>query len=160
MANQYDDFEDDDFEAEANNGPAELRKALKRAERERKELEKQLIEIRTAQREQSVKSVLESKGVSAKLAKLIPGDVSTPDQVEAWLTEWADVFTPSAPASDKQEEEVIDPRAIEMARLNAAVNGAKQAPAKIEDQLKALQSIKSKAELDELTGNQPSRFQR
>lgn len=159
MANQFDDFDDDDFEAETSNGPAELRKALKKAEKERKELEKQLNEIRAAQREQSVKSVLESKGVSPKLAKLIPGDVTSPDQVEAWLSEWADVFVPQAPAS-VQETEEVDPRAMEIARLNAAVNGADRSPAKIEEELKKLQSIQSKAELDELTGNAPSRFQR
>lgn len=159
MANQFDDFDDDDFEAETSNGPAELRKALKKAEKERKELEKQLNEISSAQREQSVKSVLESKGVSPKLAKLIPSDVTSPDQVEAWLSEWADVFVPQAPASGQETEEV-DPRAVEIARLNAAVNGADRSPAKIEEELKKLQSIQSKAELDELTDNAPSRFQR
>lgn len=159
MANQFDDFDDDDFEAETSNGPAELRKALKKAEKERKELEKQLNEIRAAQREQSVKSVLESKGVSTKLAKLIPSDVATADQVEAWLNEYSDVFGTAKPAPEQEAEEV-DPRAAEIARLNAAVNGAQQAPAKMEDQLKKLQAITSKAELDELTGNAPSRFQR
>lgn len=158
MANQFDDFEDDDFEAETSNGPAELRKALKRAEKERKELEKQLNEIRTAQREQSVKSVLESKGVNAKIAKFIPSDVSTPDQVEAWLNEYSDVFGTAAPKSEEIEE--VDPRALDLARLSAAVNNAQQSPAKIEDQMKALQSVTSKAELDALTGNAPSRFQR
>lgn len=158
MANQYNDFEDDDFEAETSNGPAELRKALKRAEKERKDLEKQLNEIRAAQREQSVKSVLETKGVNAKIAKFIPSDVSTPDQVEAWLNEYADVF--GSPVKPEPVEEEIDPRALEMARLAGAVNNAQQAPAKIEDQLKALQGVTSKRELDELTGNQPSRFQR
>lgn len=158
MANQWEDFEDDDFEAETSNGPAELRKALKKAEKERKELEKQLNEIRAAQREQSVKSVLESKGVNAKIAKFIPNDVATPDQVEAWLNEYSDVF--GTVQKSEQEVEEVDPRAAEIARLNAAVNGAQQSPAKMEDQLKKLQAIQSKAELDELTGNAPSRFQR
>lgn len=158
MANQFDDFDDDDFEAETSNGPAELRKALKKAEKERKELEKQLNEIRTAQREQSVKSVLESKGVNAKIAKFIPSDVSTSDQVEAWLAEYSDVFG-GVQKSEPQEEEV-DPRAEQAARLNAATQGARQDPAKVEEQLKKLQGVTSKAELDELTGNMPSRFQR
>lgn len=158
MANQFDDFDDDDFEAETSNGPAELRKALKKAEKERKELEKQLNEIRAAQREQSVKSVLESKGVSPKLAKLIPSDVTSADQVEAWLSEWSDVFSPAAPQQTEPQE--IDPRAEQMARLNSVVNNAQPAAAKVEDQLKALQNVTSKAELDALTGNAPSRFQR
>lgn len=158
MANQYDDFDDDDFEAVDSDGPANLRKALKRMEKEKKDLEKQLNQIMTAQREQSVKSVLEAKGVNAKIAKFIPSDVATPDQVEAWLAEYSDVFG-TAPAPEPVGED-IDPRAAQAARLNAAVQGAKQDPAKIEDQLKALQNVTSKRELDELTGNMPSRFQR
>lgn len=159
MANQYDDFEDDDFEAENNNGPAELRKALKRAEKERKELEKQLNEIKTAQREQSVKSVLESKGISAKIAKFIPSDVSTPDQVEAWISEYSDVFNIST-AETPQEDSTPDPRAMELARMNNAVRNAKQEISNPEDLARAVANVKSRAELDELTGNQPARFQR
>lgn len=160
MANQYDDFdfdEDDAVETDSS-APANLRKALRKAERERKDLEKQLNEIRAAQREQSVKSVLESKGVSPKLAKLIPSDVTSADQVEAWLSEWSDVFSPAAPQQTEPQE--VDPRAEQMARLHAAVNGAQPASANAEDQLKALQNVTSKAELDALTGNAPSRFQR
>lgn len=159
MANQYDDFEDDDFEAENNNGPAELRRALKRAEKERKELEKQLNEIRAAQREQSVKSVLESKGVNAKIAKFIPSDVSTPDQVEAWITEYSDVFNIQT-AETPQEESTPDPRVMEMARMNNAVRGAKQEISTPEDLARAVANATSRAELDALTGNAPSRFQR
>ena len=94
MANQYD--EDDDFdvtdETQDANGPANLRKALKRAEKEKKELAEQLSAIQSDLRSRSVKEVLAQKGVPDKVAKFIPGDVSTPEQIDAWLTENADVF--------------------------------------------------------------------
>ena len=94
MANQYD--EDDDFDVtedtQDTNGPANLRKALKRAEKEKKELTEQLAAIQSDLRSRSVKEVLASKGVPDKLAKFIPSDVSTPEQVDAWLTENADIF--------------------------------------------------------------------
>ena len=97
MANQYEDDEDDlDLEDTPTpvdpNGPANLRKELKRAEREKKELAEQLANIQSDLRNRSVKEVLAQKGVPDKVAKFIPGDVSTPEQVDAWLTENADVF--------------------------------------------------------------------
>ena len=72
MANQYDD-DDFDLEDEAQpdpNGPANLRKALRRAEKEKKELAEQLSKIQSDLRERSVKEVLESKGVPSKVAKI------------------------------------------------------------------------------------------
>ena len=95
MANQYEDDEDDfDATEETQNadGPANLRKALKRAEKEKKDLAEQLAKIQSDLRSRSVKEVLASKGVSDKIAKFIPGDIETHEQVDAWLTENADVF--------------------------------------------------------------------
>ena len=89
MANQY-EYEDD-YE-EQDNGPAELRKALKKAQKEREAIEAELNKLRSDMRSRSVKDVLASKGVPDKLAKLIPSDVDTPEQIDAWLNEYSDVF--------------------------------------------------------------------
>jgi len=87
MANQYDEDDFDEVEdTQDTNGPANLRKALKRAEKEKKELTEQLAAIQSDLRSRSVKDVLASKGVPDKLAKFIPSEVSTPEQVDAWLT--------------------------------------------------------------------------
>jgi len=75
MANQY-EYEDD-YE-EQDNGPAELRKALKKAQKEREAIEAELSQLRSDMRSRSVKDVLASKGVPDKLAKLIPSDMNTP----------------------------------------------------------------------------------
>ncbi len=49
------------------------------------EAEAELNKLRSDMRSRSVKDVLASKGVSDKLAKLIPSDVDTPEQIDAWL---------------------------------------------------------------------------
>ena len=81
-----------DFQDEPDNGPAELRKALKKEKTERENDTKELITLRAELRARSVKEVLDKKGVSEKVAKFIPTDVSTSDQIDLWLTENAVVF--------------------------------------------------------------------
>lgn len=157
MADQFDDYDDDDMQ---DDGPANLRKALKRAERERKALQDELNQFKAAQREQSIKSLLESQGVNAKIAKFIPSDVSTPEQVKMWLDEYADVFGGASSKPAAQETVENDPRAAAQERMNRAIGSAQSSPGRDEDLLKKVQAATSLSELNELTGNQPSRFQR
>lgn len=156
MANQYDEFDnEDDFNDDG--GPSNLRKALKRAERDKKEMAAQLEELRSSLRERSVKDVLESQGVNSKIARFIPNDISTPEQVAGWLDEYADVFNIQRAASQEEDSSEM---AGQQARMNSVTRGAVQDSAKPADLLKKVQSATSLAELNELTGNQPSRFQR
>jgi uncharacterized alpha-E superfamily protein len=69
MANQYNDYDDDDdYDIEEESGPASLRKALKKAEREAKQLRDELTSLRSESRTRTVKDVLETKGVNPKIA--------------------------------------------------------------------------------------------
>jgi hypothetical protein len=165
MANQYEDDEDDlDIEETQQvdpNGPANLRKALKRAEKEKKELAEQLSAIQSDLRNRSVKDVLASKGVPDKVAKFIPGDIQTPEQIDAWLTENSDVFgfqkaePEVAPIS---EEEQTNRAAYQ--RINAATQNA-STPTRDADLMAKLASKSlSKEDLDSLTGNPSGRFNR
>jgi len=166
MANQYED-EDDDLDLEDTpaqvdpNGPANLRKALKRAEKEKKDLAEQLAKIQSDLRSRSVKDVLASKGVSDKIAKFIPGDIETPEQVDAWLSENADVFgfkTTQEEAAPISEEEQTNRAAYQ--RINAATQNA-TTPTRDADIMAKLNSkALSKDDLDALTGNPGSRFTR
>ena len=125
MANQYEDEDDLDLDDQPQgdqNGPANLRKALKRAEREKKELSDQLASIQADLRGRSVKEVLEQKGVSSKIAKFIPGDVSTPEQIDVWLNENADVFGFATPEDAPSNEPT--PNARETQRINASLQNA------------------------------------
>jgi len=159
MANQYD--EDDDFdvtdETQDSNGPANLRKALKRAEKEKKELAEQLASIQSDLRSRSVKEVLAQKGVPDKVAKFIPGDVSTPEQIDAWLAENADVFGFAKTAETAQADEEQQANVASYQRINAATANA-NTPSRDQDMAAKLAGAKSIDELNALTGNPSTRF--
>ena len=142
--------------------PAGLRKALKKAEREKKELAEQLAQIQSDLRGRTVKEILEKKGVSDKVAKFIPGDVSTPEQVDAWLAENADVFgfkpaeaTTDAPIS---EEEAANRAAYQ--RINAATQNANTPTRDADLMAKIASKGLTREDLDAITGNPSSRFSR
>ena len=162
MANQYEDDEDD-FNNEdfgQDNGPANLRKALKRAEKEKKELADQLAQIQSDLRSRSVKEVLANKGVPEKVAKFIPGDISTPEAVDAWLSENADVFgfqiagQEPAPTSEETQANVAAYQ-----RINAASQNA-NTPTRDQDLAAKIAGAKTVEELNALTGSPSQRFRR
>lgn len=145
MANQYDYDDDDDFETEEAQGPANLRKALKKAEREAKAMREELEALRSQQRQQSVKSVLEQKGVNPKIAALLPKDVDSPEKIDAWLSEYSDVFS----ALNTQSDDIEDPNREINQRIDRTISTA-STPAREEDMMSRLTSVKNKEELDQL----------
>lgn len=143
MANQYDEYDDDDFEVEEANSPAGLRKALKKAEREAKQLKDELASLRSESRSRTVKDVLETKGVNPKIAAFIPVDVDTPEKVAVWIEEYADVFGITQQSNDTVEAPE-SARRIQDATVNAST------PSQDEDMATRLMSVSSKEELDQL----------
>jgi hypothetical protein len=145
-ANQY-DYEDE-YE-DQDNGPADLRKALKKAQKEREALEVELNQMRKDLKSRTVKEVLESKGVPAKLAKLIPSDVDSPEQIDAWLNEYSDVFglrnNQEEPAQPNVDEETI--RASQ--RINQTTSTA-QTPSGEDSVHQRLLAAGSRDELDKM----------
>ena len=81
MSNNYWEDEDDDLDTETDaqmDGSdllKKLRKAKRADEKRIKELTEQLEGLSKAQRERTVKEVLEKKGVNAKAARLILKDI-------------------------------------------------------------------------------------
>lgn len=144
MANQYDEYDDDDFETEEANGPANLRKALKRAEREAKQLKDELAALRSESRSRTVKDVLETKGVNSKIAAFIPADVDTPEKIAMWIEEYADVFGLAQQSTNDNVEVPESARRIQDATANAST------PSQDEDMATRLMTAKSKEELDQL----------
>lgn len=143
MANQYDEYDDDDFAED--NGPANLRKALKKAEKQRKELEEQLSSLQSSLRERSVKDVLETKGVNAKIAAFIPKDITAPEQIAAWLDEYSDVFG----FQQQSNEPALTEEAKSAVRIDNSISNA-ASPARDEDIMTRLKSASTKEELDRL----------
>jgi hypothetical protein len=160
MANQYEDDDFDDVEeTQDQNGPANLRKALKRAEKEKKELAEQLAAIQTDLRSRSVKEVLATKGVPDKVAKFIPNDVTTPEQIDSWLNENSDVFGFAKTEEAVQADEETQANVASYQRINAATQNA-NTPSRDQDLAAKLAGVKSLEELNALTGNPSARFSR
>jgi len=155
MANQneWDDENDQEDSSNRQNGskndnPGDLRKALKVAKKENERLVKDLAQIQTEFRSRSVKDVLESKGVPAKVANFIPADVTTSDQITAWLTENSDVFGFQLnDAESGADDETRNQNISNVQRINAAVQNA-TSPTRDADLLSKINNAKTKDELD------------
>jgi hypothetical protein len=112
MSNNYWDDEDDDLDTEneaqldGSDLLKKLRKAKRADEKRIKELTEQLEGFSKAQRESTVKSILEQKGVNQKAARLILKDLDgefSEESVSNWLDENADLF--GIEVSQKQDSQ-------------------------------------------------------
>jgi hypothetical protein len=98
MSNNYWEDEDEDLDnVELSDGGdlvKKLRKANRASEKRIKELTEQLEGFTKTQRESTVKSVLEKKGVNPKAARLILKDLDdiNEETVNNWLDDNADLF--------------------------------------------------------------------
>jgi len=149
MANQYDDDYDFEDEVQDSSGPANLRKALKKAEKDRAALQEQLAAVKNNLRERSVRDVLETKGVNSKIAKFIPSDVEAPEQIAAWLDENADVF--GFRTNEQSEPTELSQDAITEQRINTSASTG-ITPGRDEDLANRIASAQSKEELMQLMG--------
>ena len=112
MSNNYWDEEDDDLDNDTDTQMdgsdllKKLRKAKRADEKRIKELTEQLETFTKTQREQTVKSVLEQKGVNQKAARLILKDLDgdfSEDAVSNWLNENGELF--GLEVSEKRDEQ-------------------------------------------------------
>ncbi len=99
MSNNNWDEEDDDFDTDIENSDGsdlvkKLRKAKRSDEKRIKELTEQLEVFSKAQREATVKEVLEKKGVNTKAARLILKDISevNEESINNWLSDNGDLI--------------------------------------------------------------------
>jgi hypothetical protein len=145
---EYEDDDNDDFTTESNDLVKQLRKANKQKEKELAELKAQFEGVSKAQRERSIKDVLESRGVNSKIAKFIPSDVdSTEESLSKWLDENGDVFGFTATDSNQP---VVDPaQAAAYKKMNSATDQG-LTPDASDDILRKLMSANSKEELDDI----------
>ena len=98
MSNNIWEDEDDDLDMDSSTDGGDLVKKLRKAKRSDekriKELTEHLETYTKAQREQTVKSVLEKKGVNQKAARLILKDIEevNEESVSNWLEDNGDLF--------------------------------------------------------------------
>lgn len=127
MSNNYQEEYDDDFDFEENQRqPSEsdllkqLRKELRNKTKALTELETQLSSVRASQREATIKSVLENKGVNQKIAKFIPSDIETsPEVISTWIDENADVFGLAVKKAEEPKVDLSTLRSIDNVTANA-----------------------------------------
>ncbi len=154
MSNNYQDWDDDeDFEMEDSrqrqNSDSDLlkqlRKELKTKTKLLSEMESQLGVIKSEQRQNTIKSVLENKGVSPKIAKFIPQDIdASPDAIDNWIRDNADVFGLTVQTPSEQVPDLATLRQIDAVTSNA------QSPAGLDDIMLRLQSAESAEEIKSL----------
>ncbi len=121
-----DNWEDNDdldvFETgnDETNGIKDLRKAKRADEKRIKELTEKLEMFERQQRESTIKSVLESKGVNSKAARLVLKDLDevSEESVNNWLRDNGDLI------GYTQQEEEQKPNVREFSRQDSATQFA------------------------------------
>ncbi len=146
------DFDDDDFgDAQGDSGALrDLRKAYKSLQKQLKDAVAENESLKSSVRERSVKDVLASKGLPEKIAKFIPADATSAEDVEAWLSENGDVFGASATADTEglpQQDAPVDPNLAAWQRISQTQSSG-QPFTNDPDQLASL--IKSAGDPEEL----------
>ena len=146
------EYEDDEDEVTTNDTSndlvKQLRKANKQKEKELADLKAQFEGISKAQRERSIKDVLESRGVNSKIAKFIPSDVdSTEESLSKWLDDNGDVF--GFQATESNQPVVDAAQAAAYKKMNSATDQG-LTPDAGDDIMRKLMSASSKEELDEV----------
>jgi hypothetical protein len=89
---------DDDDDYSDGSAMQQVRKHARALEKKLKELEAENASLRSSQRGQVVAEVLREKGISEKVAGLIPADRADRTSVEEWLGQYADLFGGAATA--------------------------------------------------------------
>jgi len=130
---QYDwDEEDEDYEEAPKKEPNPLRDARRRGDKLAKELaeaREALQKANDALRDRSVRDTIKAKGLPEKIAGLIPKDLTTEDEVVAWVDNYADVFGVPAPDANGQQaddgQQQADPAFAALQRIQGAQSGGK-----------------------------------
>ena len=112
MSNNYWDEDEDDLDTETEvqmDGSdllKKLRKAKRNDEKRIKELTEQLEGLSKAQRERTVKEVLEQKGVNPKAQRLILKDLDdiSEESVNNWLADNGDLFGLTQPEATQEQQ--------------------------------------------------------
>lgn len=147
MGNNQEWYDDDDldFEDDSSDLVKKLRRAARANEKRAKELEAELQTLRTEQRKSTVKSVLESKGVRPSIAKYIPEDVSTAEDIDAWLADNAEDFG-IVVHNDGPNKEMT----LRQLRQIDAVTADAQSVAGLDDMMLRLDQAQSAEEIENL----------
>jgi hypothetical protein len=120
----WEDNDDLEYEGQSDetNGIKDLRKAKRADEKRIKELTEKLEMFERQQRESTIKSVLESKGVNSKAARLILKDLDevSEESVNNWLRDNGDIVG----YTEQEQKEEARPNVREFSRQDGATQSA------------------------------------
>jgi hypothetical protein len=157
MSNNYWDEDEDDLDTDTEvqmDGSdllKKLRKAKRNDEKRIKELTEQLEGLSKAQRERTVKEVLEQKGVNPKAQRLILKDLDdiSEESVNNWLEDNGDLFGLTQPEVTQEKE--LNRAAL---RQQDVVTQLGTTPDRAEDLLTRINNAASAEELNQLIYSQ------
>ena len=159
MSNNYWDEDEDDLDTDVSEAQMDgsdllkkLRKAKRSDEKRIKELTEQLEGYSKAQRERTVKEVLEKKGVNPKAVRLILKDIDdiSEESVNNWLEDNGDLFG-LAPSSDAPAVSDMDRAAL---RQQDAITQGAITPDRAENLEQRLSNAESAEEILSLLRSQ------
>jgi hypothetical protein len=149
MATNY-EYDDEDDDTTQDSGITQLRKVNRALEKRAKELEQELLGLKSQTRQRTVKDVLQAKGLNPKIAAFVPADIDTSEEaINNWINEYGDVFGAVAQAETQPTQQSQDVTA--QARINNMV-ATGQAPSLDGDSMSRVLQAKSRDELDALLG--------
>ena len=157
MSNNYWDEDEDDLDTDnevqmdGSDLLKKLRKAKRNDEKRIKELTEQLEGLSKAQRERTVKEVLEQKGVNPKAQRLILKDLDdiSEESVNNWLEDNGDLFGLTKP--EVNEERELNRAAL---RQQDVVTQLGSTPDRAEDLLSRINNAASAEELNSIIYSQ------
>jgi len=149
MATNY-EYDDEDDDTSTDTGINQLRKVNRALEKRAKELEQELLGLKSQTRQRTVKDVLQAKGLNPKIAAFVPADIDTSEEaINNWISEYGDVFGAVTQAENQPTQQSQDVTA--QARINNMV-ATGQAPNLDTDSMSRVLQAKSRDELDALLG--------
>ena len=157
MSNNYWDEDEDDLDTDnevqmdGSDLLKKLRKAKRNDEKRIKELTEQLEGLSKAQRERTVKEVLEQKGVNPKAQRLILKDLDdiSEESVNTWLEDNGDLFGLTQP--EVSEEKELNRAALRQQDVVAQLG---MSPDRAEDLLSRINNAASAEELNSIIYSQ------
>lgn len=145
--NEHDDDEFDN-EADVSSLVRDLRKQLKAASKERDDAIAERDGLKGTVRERTVADVLTAKGVRPGIAKYVPSDVQSEEDVLGWLKDNAEDFGITLDA--KSEGDKTDPAAQAAAARDRELQDRSVTPQAISDLQKLLEGAESPEQTEAL----------
>jgi hypothetical protein len=146
MSNQWDDTDDEfEYDDQTGNDPGNLvktlRKQLKTEAAEKKALNEQLSKLSSQVRESTIGSIVKSRGLPDKVARIIPKDIDpSEEEVTKWLDEYGDVFgMPKEESNAEKTAELTDNQAA-MQQMNRVASTGTAPGGNAQETLAALNS--------------------